>query len=113
MTVTVSPTETQQWIRTRDNRTGRQIAVAVASKSVAGKYHLVSLGSCDCKGFGYRGTCSHLKAVQAEAAKVKAERSDLVDGGAAHLAVKRAAGEWPATQQAQAALYREIFEGDQ
>jgi hypothetical protein len=113
VTVTVSPTETQQWIKTRDNRTGRQIAVAVPSKSVAGKYHLVSLGQCDCQGFAYRGTCSHLRAVQAEVAKVKAP---LADGSAAHLQVQRIAGSWPTVSPevaAKAAEYHSIFGSDE
>ncbi len=55
MTVTVSPTETQQWIKTRDRRTGRQLAVLVPSSSVPNKYHLVTRGTCDCKGFAYCG----------------------------------------------------------
>lgn len=56
----------QQWIRTTDNRTGRQLVVAVPSKSVPGKYHLVGFNYCDCIGFMRRSTCSHLRAVQAE-----------------------------------------------
>jgi hypothetical protein len=73
MTIQVSPTETQTWIRTRDNRTGRQLAVAVPSKSQAGKYHLVTMAHCDCKGFAYRGSCAHLTAVLAEVAKLGAD----------------------------------------
>lgn len=128
MTIQTSTTQTEQWIRTRDNRTGRQLAVAVPSKSQAGKFHLVTLAGCDCRGWKFRGTCAHLVAVQAEADRVRADqapapivepevircvcgnyhRTDaeriaahpdanraLADGGAAHLRVMRAAGQWP------------------
>ena len=69
MTVSVSPTETQQWVKTRDNRTGRSLYVAVPSQSTPGKFHLVSSAGCDCKGFSYRQTCRHFRQVQAEAAE--------------------------------------------
>ncbi len=72
MTVTVSPNRSEQWIRTRDNRTGRQLAVAVPSASRPNLYHLVTLSGCDCRGFSYRQTCKHWRAVQAEALKVAA-----------------------------------------
>ena len=74
MTVSVSPTETQQWIRTTDNKTGRPIFVAVPSATVPGLYHLVSSAGCDCKGFSYRRTCRHWRAVQAETLKVAASK---------------------------------------
>jgi hypothetical protein len=61
-------TTAQQWIRTKDRRTGRQLAVAVPSASVPGKFHLTTSSSCDCRGFFYRQTCSHLRAVRAEIA---------------------------------------------
>ncbi len=72
MTVTVSPTQTEQWIRTTDRATGRPLFVAVPSQSVPGLYHLVSSAGCDCKGFSYRQTCRHWRAVQAETLKVAA-----------------------------------------
>jgi hypothetical protein len=72
----------QQWIRTKDRRTGRQLAVAVPSASTPNLYHLTTSSSCDCKGFTYRGDCSHLRAVRAEiAARLApkpAERERLV-----------------------------------
>jgi hypothetical protein len=68
MTVTIG-SEAQQWVKTRDNRTGRQLAVAVPSQSTPGKFHLVTLTTCDCKGFSYRGDCRHVRAVQVEATK--------------------------------------------
>jgi len=81
MTVTVSPTESQQWIRTVDRRTGRQLAVAVPSQSKPGLYHLVSLAGCDCRGFAYRQTCRHWRAVQAEAIKrAQAKRRAMCAG---------------------------------
>jgi hypothetical protein len=58
----------QQWIRTRDNRTGRRLAVAVPSASVPGKFHLTTSSTCDCRGFQFRRTCCHLEAVRAEIA---------------------------------------------
>jgi hypothetical protein len=63
-----SQTTQQMWIKTRDNRTGRQVAVLVPSASMPNKYHVVTSQSCDCKGFSFRQTCSHLRAVQAEIA---------------------------------------------
>jgi hypothetical protein len=63
-----SQTTAQQWIRTKDRRTGRQLAVAVPSASVPGKFHLTTSSSCDCRGFTYRGDCSHRRAVRAEIA---------------------------------------------
>ncbi len=71
MTVTIG-SEVQQWVKTRDNRTGRPLFVAVPSQSVPGLYHLVSSAGCDCRGFSYRQTCKHWRAVQAEALKVAA-----------------------------------------
>ncbi len=72
MTIQVSTTQTDQWIRTRDRATGRQLFVAVPSQSTPGKWHLVSSAGCDCRGFAYRQTCRHWRAVQAEALKVTA-----------------------------------------
>jgi hypothetical protein len=70
-----SQTTAQQWIRTKDNRTGRQLAVAVPSASTPNLYHLTTSSSCDCKGFGFRQTCSHLRAVQAEIVARQAPKS--------------------------------------
>ena len=58
----------QQWIQTRDNQTGRQLAVAVPSQSTPNLWHLVTLAGCDCRGFSFRQTCKHFRAVQAEIA---------------------------------------------
>ena len=69
MTIQVSPTRAEQWIRTTDRRTGRQLAVAVPSASWPNLWHLVTLAGCDCHGFAYRQTCRHWRAVQAEAIK--------------------------------------------
>jgi hypothetical protein len=81
----------------------------VPSASEPGKYHVVvPVGrQCDCKGFEYRRTCRHLSPL--------APSRPLADGGAAHLAVKRAAGEWPKVSPetaARAALAFEIW-GDE
>ena len=67
MTIQVSPNQAEQWIRTRDRATGRQLAVAVPSASTPNLWHLVNLAGCDCRGFAYRQTCRHFRAVQAEA----------------------------------------------
>jgi hypothetical protein len=74
MTVTVSPTETQQWIKTTDRKTGRPLFVAVPSQSVPGKFHLVSSAGCDCKSFAYRQMCHHFRQVQAEAMQARATK---------------------------------------
>ncbi len=74
MTVQISTTQSEQWIRTRDRATGRQLFVAVPSQSTPGKFHLVSAGGCDCRGFAYRQTCKHYRAVQAEALKAQAPK---------------------------------------
>src|SRR5687768_10486643 len=63
-----SQTTAQQWIRMKDRRTGRQLAVAVPSASTPNLYHLTTSSTCDCRGFLYRGTCRHLEAVRAEIA---------------------------------------------
>ena len=70
MTTQTAPT--QQWIKARDNRTGRLVAVLVPSASRPNVYHVVTSQSCNCKGFQHRRDCSHLKAVQAE---IQARRS--------------------------------------
>lgn len=62
----------QQWIRVRDRATGRPLFVAVPSRTVEGKFHLVSTAGCDCIGFGFRQTCTHFRAVVAELAHRKA-----------------------------------------
>ena len=69
--------------------------------------HLVTATSCSCKGFQYRRSCRHLAP--------KVERP-LADGGQAHLAVKRAAGEWPKVSPeiaAKAEAYHSIFGRDE
>lgn len=65
----------QQWIRTTDRATGRQLAVAVPSQSTPGLYHLVSRKGCTCKGFEYRGRCRHYDEVMVEVtSQLAAER---------------------------------------
>lgn len=90
-------------IRARDRRTGATLML-VPSASRPNLYHRVSASMCDCAGFGFRGTCSHLEVARRE--------FGLQQGGKAHLAVMRAAGDWPRVSPqvaAQAAEYRSIF----
>jgi hypothetical protein len=89
-----SQTTAQQWIKTRDNRTGRQVAVLVPSASMPNKYHVVTSQSCDCRGFQFRRTCRHLEAVRAEIAARQAPTPSVdcfvsdppIDGTAVELA---------------------------
>lgn len=83
--------------------TGEPLAL-VPSSSVPGKFHVSTLTRCDCKGFTYRGKCRHVVTVQAE--------RGIADGGAAHLAVARAAGNWPAAAP-KAPTYFDIFGGQE
>ena len=87
MTVTVSPAETQQWIKTTDRKTGRQLAVAVPSQSTPNLWHLVTLAGCDCRGFAYRQTCRHFRAVQAEAIKRAGPKRRTICAGCAGTSV--------------------------
>ena len=41
----------------------------VASKSQPGAWHVVKAGTCDCKGYQYRGHCRHLVAAVASATR--------------------------------------------
>jgi hypothetical protein len=72
------------------NRLTGLVTILVPSQSVSGKYHVVDpkAGTCDCRGYQYRQRCSHVAAVAAE-------RRPLAPGGAAWLAVQKAAGGWP------------------
>jgi hypothetical protein len=49
------------WGKVRSLETG-EVAFAVPSQTVPGKYHLTDGITCDCKGFQYRRTCSHVAA---------------------------------------------------
>jgi hypothetical protein len=91
-----------------DRRTGAFLEL-VPSASQPGLYHLVDPinRQCDCKGWEYRRQCRHLSPL--------APSRPLADGGAAHLAVMRAAGEWPALSaetKAKAAVARQIWGSD-
>jgi hypothetical protein len=85
----------------------------IPSASEPGKFHLVDPvnKTCDCKGWEYRRTCRHLSPL--------APSRPLANGGAAHLAVKRASGEWPAKPalsaetKAMAVTYHSIFGGQE
>ena len=94
-------------IRARDRRTGQSIAL-VPSSSRPNLFHLVCADRCYCIGFQATGRCRHLRQVQAE--------RGIQSGDAAHLAVKRAAGEWPTGSPevaAKAAEYHAIFGSDE
>lgn len=90
-----------------ERQSGAFVAL-VPSCSQPGAYHVVTAdGRCDCKSFTYRKRCRHVGEPESE---------PLADGGQAHVAVMRMAGDWPAastkaTQQAR--TYREIFGGDE
>lgn len=86
------------------NRLTGELVALVPSNSQIGKFHVTTLTRCDCRGFQFRGKCSHIAATQHE--------RGIADGGAAHLAVKRAADECPAVPAhvaAMAATYHSIF----
>ena len=94
------------------SRTTGDMLELVPSASQPGKFHVVDpVGrTCDCRGFQFRRQCRHLSPL--------APSRPLADGGAAHLAVKRAAGEWPAKPHPvfsadKAAQYRAIFGSDE
>jgi hypothetical protein len=92
------------------SRTTGAFLELVPSASQPGKFHLVDpvARQCDCKGWEYRRQCRHLSPL--------APSCPLADGGAAHLQVMRAAGEWPAISlevAARAAEYRSIFGSDE
>lgn len=51
-----------------DRRSGEFVAL-VPSASVAGKFHVTTESSCDCKGFSYRRGCRHLTPAPQRAAR--------------------------------------------
>ena len=59
----------------------------VASKSQAGSWHVVKVvngeRTCDCKGYQYRGTCAHLRAVEQLERKRVAKRDTAILAGPA------------------------------
>ncbi len=94
-----------------DRRSGQPVAFA-PSCSQPGVYHAITMdGRCTCKGYSFRGRCRHTANGQpaprpcvcgryhlTDADRLRAHpdaRRDLAAGGAAHLAVQRAAGGWP------------------
>ena len=108
-----------QWLKIRRKGDGVKFYVIPGS---AGHVYWTNCGECSCPDAQHRGgECKHITAVKLYVAKVQAERpvrrsrGDLADGGAAHLAVQRAAGEWPALPaqtQEMAATYHSIFGRD-
>jgi hypothetical protein len=108
----------EQWLKIRRKSDGVNFYVIPGS---AGHVYWTNCGECSCPDFQHRGLeCKHITAVKLYVAKVQAERpvrrsNPLADGGAAHLAVKRAAGEWPSKPTvspevaAEAAIYFSIF----
>lgn len=54
-------------IRAYDRRTGAALML-VPSASRPNVYHRVSSTQCDCPGFGFRGSCSHLEVARRELA---------------------------------------------
>jgi hypothetical protein len=108
----------EQWLKIRRKSDNVKFYVIPGS---AGHVYWTNCGECSCPDFQHRGVeCKHISAVKLYCAKVQAEqpvrRSDpLAEGGAAHLAVKRAAGEWPtvsAETKAMADLAQEIWGRD-
>lgn len=49
------------WTKGYDRQTGERVAF-VPSQTAPGKYHRVTSEGCDCRGFQYRGQCSHYAA---------------------------------------------------
>jgi hypothetical protein len=91
------------------SRTTGDALELVPSSSTPGLFHLVDPinRTCDCKGWAYRHQCRHLSPT--------APSRPLADGGQAHLATMRAAGDWPKVSPevaAKAALAFEIW-GDE
>jgi hypothetical protein len=108
-----------QWLKIRRKSDGVKFYVIPGSQ---GHVYWTNCGECSCPDFQHRGVeCKHISAVKLYVAKVQAERpvrrsNPLADGGAAHLQVMRAAGEWPTVSPevaAQAAIYHSIFGGDE
>src|SRR5262249_39193958 len=50
------------WGRGFDRDTGERVHL-VPSETELGKFHVTTLDGCDCKGWQYRGACSHHSAV--------------------------------------------------
>jgi hypothetical protein len=110
-----------QWLKIRRKSDSVKFYVIPGS---AGHVYWTNCGECSCPDNQHRGAeCKHLTAVKLYVAKAQAERPvrrshPLADGGAAHLAVMRAAGDWPSKPAvspevaAQAATYHSIFGGD-
>jgi SWIM zinc finger len=90
--------------------TGELVAL-IPSCTTPGLFHITTATSCSCKGFQYRQRCRHITTAQTE--------RGIQDGGASHLAVARAAGDWPSKPAvspetaAKAATYFEIFGSDE
>ena len=109
----------EQWLKIRRKSDGVKFYVIPGS---AGHVYWTNCGACSCPDAQQRGSvCKHITAVKLHVAKVQAERParrsrPLADGGAAHLQVMRAAGEWPALSaetKALAAEYTSIFGSDE
>jgi hypothetical protein len=107
------------WLKIRRKGDGAKFYVIPGS---AGHVYWTNCRECSCPDSQHRGVeCKHITAVKLYVAKVQAERpvrrsNPLADGGAAHLAVKCAAGEWPTISPdvaARAAEYRAIFGSDE
>ena len=112
----MTTTTGETWIRTIDRATGRPLFVGVPSKSTKGKYYLVTTAGCACRGYQYRSTCSHYRAVRAEiearqpvsrhAAPISPEQADAAIRSTAALEVEL---ERKARQTSMAAAYHSIF----
>jgi hypothetical protein len=107
------------WLKIRRKSDGAKFYVLPGSQ---GHVYWTNCGECSCPDFQHRGIeCKHITAVKLYCVKGQAERpvrrsNPLAEGGAAHLAVKRAADEWPALPakiKAQADLAREIWGQDE
>ena len=108
-----------QWLKIRRKSDGAKFYVIPGSQ---GHVYWTNCAECSCPDNQHRGVeCKHITNVKLYCAKVQAERParrsiPLADGGAAHRAVKRAAGEWPAIgpeTSAQAATYHSIVGRDE
>jgi len=109
----------EQWLKIRRKGDGVKFYVIPGSQ---GHVYWTNCAECSCPDAQQRGSvCKHITAVKLHVAKVQAERParrshPLADGGAAHLAVKRAADEWPSVSPevaAKAASYHSIFGSDE
>jgi hypothetical protein len=109
----------EQWLKIRRKSDGVKFYVIPGS---AGHVYWTNCAECSCPHFQHRGLeCKHVTAVKLYVAKVQSERparrsNALADGGAAHLAVMRAADEWPSVSpetKAMADLAQEIWGQDE